>query len=353
LITVTGSEVKGAHDAAMVIVAGKAYVVAEVNDVKAGEGAGWPEIYCALSVINIQTMQVEKITSFAKSKEAFANETLPHGACFVPRIIRKDAQTLRCYFACQDPEVRQSQMWYRDFDIATQTFQSTIHRVKLKTEDGVFDMQPVYFYADAAKHGFRGKIPTFGMYLFDSFKPIDGKIYIAINNFANKQNALAIVHDDLETVEMVGHYNEPQDNNLSESAVNRLPDGSWLAICRQDGGTNNYMFTTSNNGINWTKAEYRDFVPNGGNSKPTFDKFNGVYYLGWQESTQINGVFRSVFNIDISTDGKQWKRKYRFETEKSFQYPFFYEYEGHIWLVVTQGDTDGSRKERIMFGKLE
>ena len=60
-----------------------------------------------------------------------------------------------------------------------------------------------------------------------------------------------------------------------------------------------------------------------------------------------------MFNIDISRDGKTWERKYRFETPKSFQYPTFHEHEGTIWLNVTQGDSSASRKERIMFGKLE
>ena len=94
-------------------------------------------------------------------------------------------------------------------------------------------------------------------------------------------------------------------------------------------------------------------MPNGANSKPTFDQFGGVYYLGWQEATKIQGVSRSVFNIDISRDGTAWERKYRFETPKSFQYPTFHEHQGVIWLCVTQGDKDASRKERILFGKLE
>jgi len=58
---------------------------------------------------------------------------------------------------------------------------------------------------------------------------------VAINNFPGKQNALAVVNEMLDTFEIVGHYNEPQTVQLSESAVNRLPDGSWMAICRQDG----------------------------------------------------------------------------------------------------------------------
>ena len=69
--------------------------------------------------------------------------------------------------------------------------------------------------------------------------------------------------------------------------------------------------------------------------------------------TQIDKVSRSVFNVDVSKDGKHWVRKYRFETTKSFQYPTFVEDKGSIWLCVTQGDSDPSRKERIMFGRLE
>ncbi len=74
---------------------------------------------------------------------------------------------------------------------------------------------------------------------------------------------------------------------------------------------------------------------------------------GWQERTQIDKVSRSVFNLDVSKDGKTWERKYRFETTKSFQYPTFVEANGQVWFCVTQGDSDASRKERIMFGRLE
>ena len=133
--------------------------------------------------------------------------------------------------------------------------------------------------------------------------------------------------------------------------MNRLPDGTWMAICRNDKG--NYHFTTSPDGRTWTIGEPKPFVPKGLNSKPTFDQFGGLYYLGWQEATSIQGANRSVFNVDISRDGKTWERKYRFETPQSFQYPTFHEHEGAIWLCVTQGVSDPSRKERIMFGKLE
>jgi hypothetical protein len=351
LVNASAERVKGAHDAEFVCVGERAYVVAEANDEKAGESAGWPFIYATLSVVNLKTMAIEKREDFAKSEQVFANEVLPVGACFVPRIIQKDERTLRCYFTSEDPGKRQSQMWYRDYDLTTEAFAPTLHKAKLKTAAGTFDMQPQYFHADAAAQGFAKEPKDAGLFIFDSFKVFDGKTYVALNNFPGKQNALALVHDDLTTFEVLGHYNEPQAEALSESAINRLPDGRWMAICRNDKG--NYHFTTSADGRTWTAGMELPQVPNGANSKPTFDQFGGVYYLGWQESTRVQNVSRSVFNVDISRDGNNWERKYRFETPQSFQYPTFHEHEGVIWLCVTQGDTSASRKERIMFGKLE
>jgi hypothetical protein len=351
LINTSAPQVKGAHDAEFVCVGERAYLVAEANDVKAGESAGWPFIYATMSIVNLKSLTLERVIDFAKSEQAFENEKLPVGACFVPRIIQKDASTLRCYFTSEDPGKRQSQMWFRDFDVKSGEFAPTIHKAKLKTAAGTLDFQPQYFHADAAAQGFAKKASDSSFFIFDSFKRFDGKTYVAINNFTGKQNALALVHDDLTTFEVLGHFNEPQTEQLSESAVNRLPDGTWMAICRNDKG--NYHFTTSADGTTWSVGKAMPHVPNGANSKPTFDQFGGVYYLGWQEATRVQNVGRSVFNVDISRDGKTWQRKYRFETPKSFQYPTFHEHEGTIWFCVTQGDTSDSRKERIMFGKLE
>lgn len=351
LINTSAPQVKGAHDAEFVCVGERAYVVAEANDEKAGESAGWPFIYATLSVVNLKSLAVEQVIDFAKSEQVFENETLPVGACFVPRIIQKEAATLRCYFTSEDPGKRQSQMWYRDFDVRSGEFAPTIHKALLKTAAGTFDMQPQYFHADAVAQGFTKEPKDAGLFIFDSFKVFDGKTYVALNNFPGKQNALALVHDDLAIFEVIGHFNEPQDQKLSESAINRLPDGTWMAICRNDGG--NYHFTTSADGKTWGVGSELPQVPNGANSKPTFDRFGDVYYLGWQEATRVQNVSRSVFNVDISRDGKTWERKYRFETPQSFQYPTFHEHEGVIWLCATQGDHSSSRKERIMFGKLE
>jgi len=353
LVRVTAPQVKGAHDAEMALVGNRAYVVAEVNDERPGEGAGWPTIYAAMSIVDLRTLKVVRVIPLARSGQKFANVQLPTGACFVPRILRLDDATLRCYFASEQPGKRQSQTWYRDFDTASGEFDAQIHRCKLKTDSGVVDLQPRAVHAEAARHGFTRKPVDYGLYLFDSFKQFDGRLYVAINNYPGGQNALAVMNKARDTIEIVGHYNRPRGVKLTESAVNRLPDGSWMAICRQEGGDRNYRFTTSADGRQWTPAQPRAFVPNGTSSKPTFDKFGDTYYLGWQEATRIDGAHRSVFNIDVSRDGKTWRRKYRFETPRSFQYPSFHQHNGVVWLCVTQGDNSKSRKERIMFGKLE
>lgn len=346
LVKVTAPKVKGTHDAEFVCIGERAYIVTEANDQRAGESSAWPFIYVTMSMVNLKTLEVEKVIDFARSEQVYENETLPFGQCFVPRILQKDAKTLRCYFTSQDPGKRQAQMWYIDFDLGRAEFENRIYRAKLKTAAGTFDMQPQPFYDDAAKQGFRRPARDAGLFIFDSFKQFDGKTYVALNNFPVGQNALSMLHDDLVTFEVIGHYNEPQTQQLSESAVNRLPDGTWMAIVRNDKG--NYHFTTSADGKKWAVGTEMPFVK-GSNSKPTFDKFGEVYYLGWQDAEVINGDRRTIFNIDISRDGKTWERKYRFVTPHSFQYPTLHEHQGVIWLSVTQG----TQKDRIMFGKLE
>ena len=221
--------------------------------------------------------------------------------------------------------------------------------MKLKTSSGVFDLQPQHLHADAVKHGFTKPAKDYSLELLDAFKKFDGRTYAVLNSYVNALNALTVFNAAGDTLELVGHYNEPQSQRLCESAVNRLPDGTWMAICRSDVG--NYHFTTSKDGKTWSIGKELPIVPNGVNSKPTFDKFGGVYYLGWQEKTKIQGVGRSVFNVDVSADGVRWERKYHFESTDSFQYPAFAEHEGAVWLTVSQGGRAGPA--RIMFGKLE
>jgi hypothetical protein len=353
MIQVTGPEVKGAHDSDLVMVGDRAFVVALANDVKPGHGAREAQ-YCTMSVVNLKSLQVDQRIPIAKSQQVFSNHTLPVGACFVPRILQLSTTTLRCFFACEDQSGRgQAQIWYRDFDLPSLAFSPEVHPMKLKTAAGTFDLEPKAFHADAVAQGFQQKLVRFGVYLIDSFKVIDGRTYAVINNYPGAQNALALLNDARDTLEILGHYNEPAALRLTESSVNRLPDGTWLAICRAESGDRNYVFTTSKDGRTWTQGEPRPFVTKGSNSKPTFDKFNGVYYLGWQEASRIadgHGVGRKIFNIETSRDGVTWERKYRFESEDSFQYPTFRQHTDGIWFTVTQGT--GGSTDRIMLGKL-
>ena len=139
---------------------------------------------------------------------------------------------------------------------------------------------------------------------------------------------------------------------MNSCAVNRLPNGDWLAVCRQEGGSRNYVFKQSRDGTVWSAGDNRNVIPNGTSSKPTFDRIGGFYWLGWQEAV-TGAVGRAVFNVEVSRDGQNWERKYRFATDRSFQYPIFREHLGHVYVAVTQGDASPSRKERIMFGRVE
>lgn len=342
----------GAHDSDFVIVNGKAYVVYMANDVQPGEAASWPFVYDALSVVDLATGRVESTETFAASEKEYENEALPAGACFVPRIIQRDERTLRCFFSSEDPGRRHSQTWYIDYDLARDKFEWEIRRAQIETDQGVFPMQPRHFRRHAAAKGFTGEPVTFGLYMIDSFKRFDGRVHAVLNNFPGGQTAWSVLNAEMDRFTVLGDFFLPHEAKLTESAVNRLPDGTWMAISRQENRDRNYMFSTSSDGREWTEHEYRDFVPNGTNSKPTFDYLDGLYRLGWNEATRINGAFRSVFNLDVSPDGENWERRYRFETDRSFQYPVFRECDGKIYLTVTQGDHSDSRKERIMFGEL-
>ena len=122
------------------------------------------------------------------------------------------------------------------------------------------------------------------MELLDAFKKFDGRTYAVLNSYVNALNALTVFNAAGDTLELVGRYNEPRVRTY-ESAVNRLPDGTWMAICRRR-DVGNYHFTASRMARHG-RRQGTALVPSGVNSKPTFDKFGGVYYLGWQEATRM------------------------------------------------------------------
>tara|TARA_B110000305_G_C19412922_1_gene626441 strand:+ start:605 stop:1123 length:519 start_codon:yes stop_codon:yes gene_type:complete len=172
-------------------------------------------------------------------------------------------------------------VWYIDYDLRSGVFSKTIHKVKLKIAADTSDMKLEYFYADAKSQGFKKRPVGCGAYIFDSFKEFDGQIYLALCNYAGRQDALAKANKQLDTFEILGHYNEPQSAQLCESSVNRLPDGRWMAICRNESNDRNYLITTSKDGKSWATGKPMPSIPNGTSAKPTFDYFDGVYSLGW------------------------------------------------------------------------
>lgn len=208
--------------------------------------------------------------------------------------------------------------------------------------------------SSAPLSAFTGRVTDFGGPYFIEIK-IMGKVkYAVLNNFVIGQSAFVKFSKNLDECEVIGHVIRPYDRRMTEASVNRLPDKSYMAILRTDNKDLNYVVSVSGkNGKNWSEAGYAPFIPTGSNSKPIFEKFGNIYYLGWQESTRIDNVSRTVFNIDVSRDCVNWERKYRFETTKSFQYPSIRLYNDKIYVCATQGNSHHSRKEFISFGLLE
>lgn len=352
LITVSPPEAKGCHDSDFVIVDGKAYIVFMANPRYLGEQPDWPEVACHLAVVDLETMQVVHREVLAASQQRFANTTLDHGACFVPRLLIKDAQTLRCFFASENPAVRESQTWYRDFDVQAGHFLDELHPAQLQTDHGVFPMQPDHFHRHGVSHGFTRPAVNSGLFLIDSFTSIAGRPHAVLNNFSSGQLALAVLDDRLSRFEVMGDI-PGAGLRLSEAAFNCLADGSWLLIARHDGGDGNYRVATSVDGRSWTCPEPVGLVPDGIPSKPTLDRFGEHLYLGWNAAAQVDNANRSTFHLDCTRDGKHWQRRFTFASAQSFQYPVFRSWQDRIYVSVTQGRKSSdhhSGKEMIRFG---
>ena len=360
MITVTDSVVKGAHDAHFLIHDGKAYIVYEANDVKEGEAAEWDFVYCAMSIVDLKTGAVE-VKIISRGEQAFANETLDVGATFVPRIIKKDENTLRIFFTSERPSVRQSLMYYIDYDVKSGTLNQNVYRMKLLTPEGKVDFTPKAYYDLAIAAGMECFSSDHSAFIFDIME-YDGKKYVALNNFAGKQNALGMLNDTLDCISVIGHFGVGNSKvQLSESGIMRKNDGTWMSIIRNDktstnttygggtttgtnAGTFEYYFSYSADGVKWSTPRTEDFCAGGTNSKPTLNNFAGTYFMGWN-TYSTNIWSRTIFNFDYSTDGENWTRLYKFAPTTSFQYPEFFMYDNEIYF--TTGD-----RAKIYFGKL-
>ncbi len=350
MIRVTGESVKGAHDSSLVVTDKKAYIVYMANDRQPGENSRWPYIYTAMSIVDIASNRLLDSREVAHGGQQFANVRLKEGSCFVPRILQKEERTLRIFFDSMDPDNRPTEVWYRDYDLQSGKFDASIGRVNMETPEGTVPLSPQAFHEQARRQGFSKPVNNDGPYLFDIGKEFDGKLYVAVNNFGGKQNALCEFNEDLTSVRVIGNINEPLSEDLSEAAVERMPDGRWVAILRNDGNNLNYRFAYSDDGVCWTAAEESPLVQNGSNSKPVLHCFDGVYCLGWQEKP-----YRTRFNLEVSTDFVHWKRAYSFHDEDfSLQYPSMYAYDGEVYLCATHcfPGEERERRDSIYFGHL-
>ena len=339
-LIVTASNVKGAHDAQFVIKDGKAYIVYEANDVRPGEASSWDFVYCAMSVVDIKTNTVEKTVKFSENMQQYANETLMHGCTFVPRITVKDEKTLRLYFASEDPGVRQSLTYFIDYDIAEGKFGENIYRLQLKTDAGTVDFTPQNYIDQTLASGHRCFTSGYGAFLFDIFDEC-GKKYIALNNYANGQNALAVFNDGLDCVEIIGHIGEGTENfKTTESGIMRKNDGSWMSVLREE-KTGIYRFSYSLDGEKWSYPRIENFAKTGTATKATLNNFCGTYFMSWADSS------RSCMRFMYSADALTWTDLITVYSPTTFQYPSFVMYENEIYYTATMGD-----KETIVFGKL-
>jgi hypothetical protein len=214
-------------------------------------------------------------------------------------------------------------------------------------------MTPARQHADAAAQGYTRPATDFGLYMIDGIKTAAGRRFAVLNNFPGGLISFGEFNAALDTVRILGHAFEPQAHKYSEAAIQPGPDGAWQMIARVSGTDENHRFSRSEDGVSWAPFTTWPQVTDGASSRASFDTFAGIWYLGWQQKNPDCATFRSTYNVDVSRDGSHWERKYRFVSDQSFQYPVFREHAGAVYLAVTQGDHHGSRKERIMFGKLE
>lgn len=347
---VTAPEVRGAHDADLLLADGVAWIACEANDQRLGERPDWPDVYVTVAAVRLADGRVLHRTRVAAGGE----DGLPPGACFVPRLARLPDGALRCFFANEEPGRRQSQTWFRDLDPRDGRVLGPARPAILATRDGDGPMTPLRLHEHGLAAGRMRGSSDFGLYLVDGIKRIAGRDLTMLNSFAAGQLALAEV--DVAAGRFAVIANVPDAGlRLDEAAVERMPDGSWLLVARNEDGDGNYRFARSPDGRTWPVPEPWPLVPDGIPSRPTLDRFGDVWCLGWNSAERVDGANRSTFHLDISRDGRLWHRRFTCASRDSFQYPVFRSDGRDIWLAVTQGpisDDGHSGKERIMFGRL-
>lgn len=341
MIRITSDEMKGTHDADHIYVNGKVYAAYEANNEKPGDPGTYEKEYAALAIIDLENFTVDSIEKFAWGEQVYSNVTMLKGSAYVPRIIRKDENTLRFFFSNNAVDASSGYIYYVDYDIATTAFDDSAYRLKIMTPNGAVDFSAEVYAALFRADGHVCDDSTIGHFLFDIFDVGDTK-YIALNNFRGAQNSLAKFNDTYDCVEIIGNIGGSyEDHRTTESGIVQLKDGTWMSILRDHAGDKRYSFSYSKDGTEWTYPAYEDFMPTGYTAKPTLDRFGDYYFMGYHD------LSRGLFHIAYSLDAKNWTVLYSFHSPTTFQYPKLAIYEGQMYISATMGE-----KESIWFGKL-
>ncbi|MBQ2118667.1 MAG: exo-alpha-sialidase [Clostridia bacterium] len=340
MIPVTAPEVKGAHDAQFITAEGKAYIVYEADNFKAGESALNENEYAALSVVDLASFSLECCGPFARRGQTFAGRTLCKGNAFLPRVLRLERDTLRFFFTNVIPEEESAYHYYLDYDLPTGRFSDRLSLLRLRTPEGEGPLDAANYRALFRAAGHACEDRWFGVYLLDLFEEA-GTRYLALNNFVAGQNSLARFNRSCDCVEIVGHIGGvTPTEKTTESGIARLPDGRWMAILRNEIGDKNYRFSYSRDGRLWSDPVSEPFLCGGVNSKPVLFTAGGYCFMGWNEGS------RTVYHLAFSADGRSWRTLFTFRSPATFQYPTFRFHAGELLFSVTTG-----QKERICFGK--
>ncbi|MBQ9428824.1 MAG: hypothetical protein IJU41_04685 [Clostridia bacterium] len=341
MLRVSSEEMKGTHDADYVFANGKAYIVYEANNEKPGDPGTYEKEYCALAIVDLATFTVDSIEKFAYGEQVYSNITMLKGSAYVPRVIRKDEDTLRFFFSNNAADGSSGYLYFVDYDLATGVFGNTATRLKIMTPGGAVDFTAETYAALFRADGHICDDSTIGHFLFDIFDVGDTK-YIALNNFRGAQNSLAKFNETYDCIEIVGNIGGATDAyRTTESGIIQCKDGSWMSILRDHVGDKRYSFSYSEDGRTWTEPAHQSFMPTGYTAKPTLDRFGDYYFMGY------NDLSRGLFHLAYSLDALHWTTLFSFHSPTTFQYPRFDIYDGQMYFSATTGE-----KEKIFFGKL-
>ena len=188
---ITSPEIKGAHVCRYFVKNDKAYIVHIANDQRPGEHCTWDFMYTKFMIMDLSTKEIIWETKFG-SEHKFSNLTLPHGPVLEATIFELNESTIRVMFASEDPNARQAEYYYIDFDLKTQSFESEAHRLQIKTENGVEPITPKAILCQAERLGYKAGVELDHTIYPTDHVEINGEKYICFIYFSIRKNQIIL-----------------------------------------------------------------------------------------------------------------------------------------------------------------